>query len=401
METKVATSVAHEGQSRVRRLRERMQEKGIDVLVCMKPENTFYLSGFNPIIYSHPVVTILPLEGPLTMLVHALRDDHAQASAWVSEIRLYGAWSTKVTMGPDWLKALKAILGDMGFLNGRIGIEDDFLPLRRARQLAELAPDATFVDGSSLISQARIIKEPAEIANARIAARFADIGVETAIESLAAGGNERSASMDGQAAMTKAWVTEYPDVEVCAFGSLEGGLQNALWTWVLTGDHVLVNCDNPTTRKPEKGEIAIVFSWGICNGIYVENERSVAIGELPDDRKRAYDAVLEIREKIAPIMRPGTPVAELFNSAVTHYKRLGYGANVPGRIGHGMGLGAHEEPSIDGKSDLTLAPGMMFTLEPNLRLPKCGVQHSDTVLITDEGYEFLTNTPRGFREIRI
>lgn len=388
-----------QGEQRVRRLRAQMEEQGIDVMVCMKPENSFYLSGFNPIIYSHPVIAILPKEGPLTVLVHALRDDHARASAWVSDIRLYGAWSTKVTMGADWTKALQTILGEMGVLDGRIGIEDDFLPLKKLRVLQAIAPKASFHDVSKAILSARLIKEPAEIANARIAAALADIGVEEAIQSLAAGGTERSASMDGQAAMMREWATKYPDTEACAFGSLEGGLQNALWTWVLTGDHVMLNCDNPQNRKPTKGEIAIVFAWGVCNGIYVENERAVAIGPLPAERRRAYDAVLEIREKTAPLIGPGVPVATLFHETVKHYKRLGYEANIPGRIGHGMGLGAHEDPSIDGKSKLLLEPGMIFTFEPNLRVDDCGIQHSDTVLVTESGFEYLTATPRGFREI--
>lgn len=397
----LGASFIEQGKARTRRLREAMSVEGIDALVCMKPENTFYLSGFNPIMFSHPVVAILPAKGPSTLLVHALRDDHARGSAWLSEIKLYGAWSTKATMGPEWSKALKSILDDMGVLNGRIGIEEDFLPIVRARTLKKIAPEATFVDGSAIVFGARVIKDPGEIANARIAAKLADLGVETAIEALAAGGTERSAAMDGQAAMMRAWSNEFPDVEVCAFGTVEGGVQNALWAWVLSGEHMLYNCDNSSPRRPQAGEIATAFAWGIANGIYVENERSVAVGSLPHDRKRAFDAILEIRGKTAPAMKPGTPISELFQVAASHYRRLGYGANLPGRIGHGMGLGAHEEPSIDAKSTLTLAPGMVFTFEPNLRVSGFGVQHSDTVLITEDGHELLTRSPRGFREIRV
>ena len=86
---------------RVRTIQARLAQAGVDVLISMKPENSFFLSGFNPIIYSHPVIAVVPAEGASCILVHALRDDHARASAWVDDIRLYGAWSTKVTMGPN------------------------------------------------------------------------------------------------------------------------------------------------------------------------------------------------------------------------------------------------------------------------------------------------------------
>jgi Xaa-Pro dipeptidase len=61
-----------------------------------------------------------------------------------------------------------------------------------------------------------------------------------------------------------------------------------------------------------------------------------------------------------------------------------------------MGLGPHEHPSIDPRSEIVLEPGMMITLEPNLRFPWGGLQHSDTILITPGGHEVLTRTPSGF-----
>ena len=75
-------------------------------------------------------------------------------------------------------------------------------------------------------------------------------------------------------------------------------------------------------------------------------------------------------------------------------------AYLPGRIGHGLGLGAHEHPSLDARSTITLEPGMLITFEPNLRIPEWGgLQHSDSVLITAEGNEFLTTTRRGYIEV--
>src|SRR3546814_19768959 len=107
-------STKNVGQDRIRRLQKDLADRGISALVCLKPENSFYLSGFNPIIYSHPVVAILPADGPLTVLVHALRDDHARPSAWAEDIRLYGAWLTKKTMGPNWPAALRPLLAERG-----------------------------------------------------------------------------------------------------------------------------------------------------------------------------------------------------------------------------------------------------------------------------------------------
>jgi len=381
-------------------LRCRMKEQGIDVLVCFKPETTFHLSGFNPIIYSHPVVAIVPAEGEPTLLIHALRDDHAKRESKIRNIRLYGAWSTKVTMGPSWVKALEQILSEAGMLSSTIGIEEDYLPVSYSRMLSAMAPSAVFADASGILFRARLIKSPAEIANARIAAQLADAGVERGIEVLAAGGSEREITIEAMHAMNVKWTRDFPDVETGAFGSLEGGVQSALWAWCLTGDRILINCDSPSLTKPKAGDITMIYIWAPANGIYVENERAIATGTLPPEKQKAFECVLTAREEAAKLIAPGKPIADVFLSVKQTYERLGYGKYIPGRIGHGMGLGAHEEPSLDGKTTMLFEPGMMFTFEPNLRIPEWGgLQHSDTLLITGNGYESLTKTPNGLLQV--
>src|ERR1700709_2716566 len=146
-------------ETRYARLKKAMAAEGIDVIIALKPENSFYLSGFNPIIYSHPVVALFPREGEGTLLIHALRDDHAKASSKLKDIRLYGAWSTKVTMGPNWLDALRAILDEGGLATRTIGIELDFVSVTKFREIEAALPGATFRDVSDLIMEVRIVKD--------------------------------------------------------------------------------------------------------------------------------------------------------------------------------------------------------------------------------------------------
>ncbi|MES5098576.1 Xaa-Pro peptidase family protein [Agrobacterium sp. BA1120] len=385
---------------RVGRLKAEMAKHDIDVIVSFKPENSFYFTGFNPIIYSHPVIAILTRDHDPIMLVHALRDDHGRASAWVPDIRLYGSWSTKVTMGPNWQDALASILSDLGLAGKTVGIEEEFISIQRMKQLRAALPDSNFADASHLIDHCRLIKDPDEIAHARIAARVADHGMDTAVSVLAAGGNEREVAIASMHEMNKLWASEYPDVEVADFGSLEGGVQNGMATWVLSGPRMFFNCDNPTQRKPQRGEAVSVLIWTIANGIHAENERTIAMGSLPDANRRALDAILEIRDEVDRLIRPGTPYKELFEKTREGLKARGYGANIPGRIGHGIGLGAHEHSSLDAASTLVLEPGMLFTFEPNIRVPGvCATQISDTVLITDDGREYLTRSAGGYLEV--
>jgi len=382
------------------RLRQQMQAHDLDLLICMKPEHSFYLSGFNPILNSHPVVALLPREGEPQLLLHALRDDHARASTTLEHIHLYGKWSTKVTLGPDWREALAGIIADLGTSGGRIGVEEGWLSVQRHRELAALLPAATLVDSTRLLLEARMVKSAEEIADARIAAQLANLGMDSAIAALARGGSERDASLASQAAMSRHWADHFPDVEVADFGSLEGGVFNGLQTWVLSGERMFVNADVPTQRKPREGELTSILIWTVANGMHAEIERTVARGPLPDTHRRALDCIFALRDEVQPLLRPGTPVADLFHASRVSLQAHGYPLNIPGRIGHGIGLGAHEALSLDGQSPYVLEPGMLITFEPNLRIPPvCGTQISDTVLITEQGHEFLTHGHAGFVQI--
>jgi Xaa-Pro dipeptidase len=157
---------------------------------------------------------------------------------------------------------------------------------------------------------------------------------------------------------------------------------------------MFMNCDNPTNRKPVAGEMVSIFIWSNINGVHAENERTVTLGDIDAEKRRALDSIMEIRQEVAAIMKPGTPISALFDATRKGLEERGYGRYLPGRIGHGIGLGAHEHPSLDAKTSLPLEPGMIFSLEPNLRMPGIGAtQISDTVLITADGCEFLTREP--------
>ncbi|MDF0603531.1 Xaa-Pro peptidase family protein [Psychromarinibacter sp. C21-152] len=386
--------------SRIRRLTSAMATQDLDAMVVFKPQNSFYMSGFNPIIYSHPVVAVLCRDGESALLVHALRDDHARAASFVDDIRLYGAWSSKVTMGPSWKSALATILEEKGVAKGRIGLDMDFLSVARFRELEEVLPDARLADASEAIMQCRYVKDPDEIENARAAARMADIGMDAAIAELRRGGNEREIASAAMAAMNRAWTDDHPDKEVADFGNLEHGVQNGLFAWVLSGERMFLNSDNPTVRVPRRGETASLFIWSVLDGIHIENERTVMIGDVAPEKKQALEAILDIRAEVFARIRPGTPISDLFDCSKAGLEARGYGKYIPGRIGHSMGLGAHELPSIDAATQVPLQPGMLLAIEPNIRIPgEVATQISDTVLVTETGMEQLTRSEGGLLRV--
>ncbi|MDR2796885.1 MAG: Xaa-Pro peptidase family protein [Treponema sp.] len=68
--------------------------------------------------------------------------------------------------------------------------------------------------------------------------------------------------------------------------------------------------------------------------------------------------------------------------------------SMPHALGHGIGLEAHESPSLRNRADndWVLKPGMIFTLEPGLYDPAHGgCRLENDILLTEAGTEVLTN----------
>ncbi|MCI2423348.1 Xaa-Pro peptidase family protein [Saccharopolyspora sp. K220] len=383
--------------ARWQRVQANLAAADLDAMVVVKPQNTFYLSGYTPMIYSHPVLVFLPVEGDPVFILHALRAHSSRNSSRITDIRPYGRWAEEV--GPDhWWEVLAQVAAEFGA--SRIGVEGEFLPVNFRDRIAATLPNAGLFDSGQAVMEARYVKDAAELDSLRVACRIADVGMAAAIDAVSQRHSEVETASIAMRAMQREWSEHHPDRFAMDFGNLEGGVFHALWAYSLVGDRVPMNSAPPTERTPVDGEIQWTVIWTSIDGMHAENERSVAVGPLDDEKRRAFDAVLEIRDEVLPMLRPGVSCAEAYEVARQGYVKRGYGDYLPGRIGHGLGLGPHEQPSLGPHDELVFEPGMVFTIEPNLRIPSFGgLQHSDSLVITETGHELLTTTRRDLIQV--
>jgi Xaa-Pro aminopeptidase len=73
----------------------------------------------------------------------------------------------------------------------------------------------------------------------------------------------------------------------------------------------------------------------------------------------------------------------------------GYGDEFGHGLGHGVGIQVHEAPRLSKRSDDTLEPGDVVTVEPGVYLPdRFGVRIEDLVTVTDNGVRSLSAVPK-------
>lgn len=383
---------------RLEKLQNYMDEQQLDVVVIARPENVFYYSGFNPILNSHPAFVLVQKGKENCLLVHAIRHDHAVTEGALKTVQLYGKWGSNPSLAMDYVDAMRVLLGDSKL---HIGLEQDYISMELYKRLQNKLHISETEDITEFIRTQRIIKDDYEISCIRKAAHLTDVGVETAISYLGQGYSEAEACTEGQYQMRKTWHNCYPDYEISGFGTSEGGQPDALVVWSMANERIAYGCDCPIHYKPVSGDLVLPMSWARIGGYSAENERVIFVEHLDGFKEQAYDAMLEARSAIFEILRPNTTFEELYFAAAHIFEKNGFGDILPGRTGHGMGLSCHEFPSLTKGNTIPLAKGMVFTVEPGLMTKNWGgVRHSDTVLITEDGYECLTKLDRGKRSIK-
>lgn len=376
---------------RIARMREAMQGKGVDTAILMRPENVFYFSNFNPIIISHVPYFIITKDDAF-LLVHCIRHDHAVNEGAVDKVLCYGKWGATQAIAMDALDAMREILGDAPMT---IGVEGDYANMNFLNKLKTKLNVKEYVDVAQDAMDLRLIKDPHEIQMCRISGELVDLGVSRAIEALEAGASEAQAATEGQYAMRGLWHEKYQKYEVSGFSNSETADIDTFVVWCMSNERLNYGCDCPTGYVPMPGDLTMPMSWARIGGYNVENERTVIVGYVNEERTRAYDAMLRAREQIFKMLRPGTVFEDLYFAAMKEYEDAGFGSILPGRCGHGMGLSTHEFPSVTKGNQKELAPGMILTVEPGLMSAELGaVRNSDTVLITENGFEFLTHSKR-------
>jgi len=103
---------------------------------------------------------------------------------------------------------------------------------------------------------------------------------------------------------------------------------------------------------------------------------------------KAHDAAIEA-------VRAGASAGSVDAAARGVIEEQHHGDHFIHRTGHGLGLEAHEDPSLDPGSNLTLEAGMVCTIEPGIYMQGWGgVRIEDDVVVESHGARLLTQADR-------
>lgn len=182
------------------------------------------------------------------------------------------------------------------------------------------------------------------------------------------------------------------------FDALNTSLLTAAWPRRLgMQPHGIPSVDDRLEHGPH-----IALSQMRVNGYGAECERTFFVSTPSSEMKKMFATMQEARKRAFDLIRPGVPCAEIDQAANGFLRQEGFAENLLHRTGHGFGLGTHEGPWVAEGSDDILQENMLISNEPGLYIPDLGAfSHSDTLLVTKDGYENLTPFPADLEDLMI
>ena len=349
-----------EAARRLRAVRRRMRDKGLAALLVLDAANIRYLTGFD----GEGVQAFVTSRSAWLLAVHCAVERAAEQAVAFEVI--------------DHKERPGFVTKWAGRRTGRtIGVEGSishsaFVARRKALRPARLEP-------CDAVRQARAVKSRAEIACLRRAQREAEAIFGAFLRDLRPGMTERQAHH-----RLVGLIYEKADLDGPSFDPI-----------VAAGPSAWSPHSRYTDRKLRRRD-AVIIDMGVrYRGYCSDMTRTVFLGEPTRAMREVYAIVLDAQQRAIAAIRAGVAGRDVDAAARDLIKERGHGEAFAHGLGHGIGYEVHEPPGLTG-SKAPLEEGTVVTVEPGIYLQgRFGVRIEDTVVVTADGCDNLTQAPKG------
>jgi Xaa-Pro aminopeptidase len=167
-------------------------------------------------------------------------------------------------------------------------------------------------------------------------------------------------------------------------------------THIFTGlEETDLDSHTSTAHEPLTEGTSVMFDYGgVVDGYCSDFGRTIYCGDPPDDYREVYEIMRAAQEAGRAAAAVGTPASEVNAACRRPIEEAGLGEHFRHRMGHGIGMDVHERPFISEEDDTPLQAGMTFTDEPSIIIPgRFSVRIEDIVVCEEGGGRKLNGYP--------
>lgn len=359
---------------RLQQTRQAMREAALEGLLLTLPASVYWLTGFDTTGFAYVVVDLSD-EEPL-FLTRYTEESGFHDTSWLRHADLFESASQPAA------DALVPLIRGRGLSQARMGVDLNSYGLAPLvwEGLKTQLPDVEFVDASLLIPSQRFVKTPAEIAYQRQAAAMADYAMERTLAAIRPGITETEIEGIAEHALGEAG-SEYAATPPMVGGGTRSAVVHAM---AMTG------------RTLALGDVVTVEVGAAVRRYHAISMRTVVVGRASPRLTSVAACVKEALEAAVAATTVGSLMVAPDLAANKVLARMDLARRRLHLVGYSLGIGYPpmwvEPMLLTAQDPHVFAPGMIYSIEPNIALPEegFGIKLGDTVLCTEDGPERLT-----------
>ncbi len=257
-----------------------------------------------------------------------------------------------------------------------VGFEENYVTYAKYKEIMHLYKIHSLVETEGIIEKQRQIKDKDEIRYIRKACEITDDCFTYILKYIKKGMTEKQIADE---------IEKYFKASggVCAFDTI-----------VASGENSSMPHAVPSDRKIVSGDVITIDMGCSYNGYCSDMTRTIFIDTISDSLKKMYDLVLNNQLIALDEIKDGTSIKIVSRIVEGNLKVNGY--DLMHALGHGIGMNVHESPIISAKNEKCLKENMVIAIEPGIYTRNAGIRIEDTVLVTKNGCETLTNSTKDY-----
>ncbi|SHH85223.1 Xaa-Pro aminopeptidase [Sporobacter termitidis DSM 10068] len=363
--------MVHNYVMRLNNLQRKIREEELDAYLVTAQDSIYYLTGATYDTAERPFFVVIYPDSPPDLVVPELERARMKKAQGIRVVQSY--FDYPAAPGGNWYDKINALVGGIS----KLGVEPS-IPAEISSKLW-----ARDIVTYSLVSELRLIKTDDEIESIRQVARYADKGMALLVKNM----------YNGVSAVELLALSRQLQKEIVKAGDYDP-LDNEFITVGRPAPQSAQPCSVPDYGdRLRRGPLSLVCTLRLA-GYAAECARTVFLGPPSGSDAELFHHMETAREIAFSMIKPGTPCAEIDQATRDYFESQGLSEYILHRTGHGFGVGSHEAPWLSAGSKDVLEKNMVISIEPALYLRDTGgFRHSDTVLVTEDGYEPLTTYP--------
>jgi len=366
--------------TRFDRLKARMEEEKLDVILLFAQESMYWLTGYDTFGFCFFQCLVVTSKGEKVLLTRSADERQAKHTSNIRDIRI---WVDRGGASP--VGQLKELLFDMDFLGSKIGVEYDTHGMTGKIGIEleeELKSFADLFDASALIPALRAVKSAEELVYVRKAAELGDAAYRAGLDEIRAGADEGRILAAMQGAV------------------FEGGGDYPGNEFIIGSGRDALLCRYKSGRRVLDAQDQITLEWaGVYRRYHAALMRTVVVGKPTTRHEEMYAACRDALSAVEGQLVPGKTMGDVFDA---HAHAMDAHDMMPHRLNAcGYSLGARFTPSW-------MDPPMAYKNNPTVLAPNMVIfQHmilmdsisetamclGQTYLITEGAPECLSTLP--------